>query len=58
MLSSKDELIVQPRRARYEVQAARMGDYAALTRAMSELLQLFSRDVAQTLEAIAPRTQN
>ena len=58
VLSSKDELIIQPRRMRYEVPAARVGDYPALTRAMSELLQLFSRDVAQALEGITPRTQN
>jgi uncharacterized lipoprotein YmbA len=58
VISSRDELIIQPRRARYEVQTARAGDYAALSRAMSELLQLFSRDVAQALEGITPRTQN
>jgi uncharacterized lipoprotein YmbA len=58
VISSRDELIVQPRRARYEVQAVRAGDYPALTRAMSELLQLFSRDVAQTLEGVTPRAQN
>jgi uncharacterized lipoprotein YmbA len=58
VISSRDELIVQPRRARYEVQAARAGDYPALTRAMSELLQLFSRDVAQTLEGVTPRAEN
>ena len=58
VLSSRDELVVQPRRARYEVQATRADDYPALTRAMSELLQLFSRDVAQTLEGIASSTED
>lgn len=58
VLSSRDELIIQPRRARYEVRTARAGDYPALTRAMSELLQLFSRDVAQTLEGITSPTED
>jgi uncharacterized lipoprotein YmbA len=58
VLSSRDELIIQPRRARYEVRAARAGDYPALTRAMSELLQLFSGDVARTLEGIASPTED
>jgi uncharacterized lipoprotein YmbA len=49
IISSREEFLVQPRRTRYEVRAASPGDYAALARAMSEVLQQFSRDVAQAL---------
>ena len=46
-----EDFVVQPRRARYEATAARPGDYPALALAMSEVLQQFSRDVAQALRA-------
>lgn len=52
VISERDEFVVQPQRARYEVSAGRAGDYPALARAMSELLQQFSRDVAQTLQSV------
>ena len=55
IISQRDEFVVQPRRARYEVGAGRAGDYPALARAMSELLQQFSRDVAQTLAVVMQR---
>ena len=54
ILSSRDEFLVQPRRARYEAKAAQAGDYRALARAMSEVLQQFSRDVAETLKGVIP----
>ncbi len=55
VISSRNEFVVQPRRSRYEVRAGQAGDYPALARAMSELLQQFSRDVAQTLQGITQR---
>jgi uncharacterized lipoprotein YmbA len=56
VISSRDEFVVQPRRARYEVSAVKAGDYPALAQAMSELLLQFSRDVAQTLQGARQRT--
>jgi uncharacterized lipoprotein YmbA len=55
VISSRDEFVVQPRRARYEVSAVKAGDYPALAQAMSELLLQFSRDVAQTLQGARQR---
>jgi uncharacterized lipoprotein YmbA len=52
IISSRDEFLVQPKRARYEVKAAKAGDYPALARAMSEVLQQFSRDVAKSLQGV------
>ena len=52
VISSTDDFIVQPRRARYEARAAEGGDYPALVRAMSEVLQQFSRDVAGSLDGV------
>lgn len=53
VISAQDEFIVQPRRVRYEAKAARAGDYPALVRAMNEVLQQFSRDVAKSLDSVA-----
>ncbi|NCF24920.1 MAG: hypothetical protein GWP60_10295 [Gammaproteobacteria bacterium] len=47
-----DAFVIQPRRVRYEAIAAQPGDYPALARAMSEVLQEFSRDVANSLERV------
>ncbi len=52
VISSREEIVVQPRRARYEASAADPGDYTALARAMSDVLQQFSRDVAESLEIV------
>lgn len=52
VISSGDEFVVQPRRVRYEARAAQAGSYTALARAMSEVLQQFSRDVAKTLDGV------
>lgn len=52
IISSRDEFLVQLKRARYEVKAAKAGDYPALARAMSEVLQQFSRDVAKSLQGV------
>lgn len=52
VIAMRDEFVVQPRRARYEARAARSGDYQALARAMSEVLQQFSRDVAESLREL------
>jgi uncharacterized lipoprotein YmbA len=58
IISSRDEFLVQPKRARYEVKAAKAGDYPALARAMSEVLQQFSRDVAKSLQGVMPRADD
>jgi uncharacterized lipoprotein YmbA len=52
VIASGDEFVVQPRRARYEASVAQAGGYPALAHAMSEILQQFSRDVANTLESV------
>ena len=58
LISSKDEVVVRPRRVRYEAVATEPGDYVAVARAMSEVLQQFSRDVAQSLEAVMTRVDD
>jgi len=50
VIASRDEFAIQPKRVRYEARAAQPGDYQALTRAMSEALQQFGRDVAESLQ--------
>jgi uncharacterized lipoprotein YmbA len=50
VIASRDEFAIQPQRVRYEARAAQPGDYQALTRAMSEVLQQFGRDVAESLQ--------
>lgn len=52
VIASRDEFVIQPQRVRYEARATQPGDYAALARAMSEVLQKFSRDVAESLQAV------
>jgi uncharacterized lipoprotein YmbA len=49
VISSRDDFVIQPRRVRYEANVAKAGDYPALVRAMNEVLQQFSRDVAESL---------
>ena len=49
VISSRDDFLVQPRRARYEASVAEAGDYPARVRAMNEVLLQFSRDVAESL---------
>ena len=58
IISSRDEFLVQPKRARYEVETSQAGGYPALARAMSEVLQEFSRDVAKSLERVMPRADD
>ncbi len=58
VITSKDDFVVRPKRARYEAQAAQAGDYPALARAMSEVLQQFSRDVAAELQAVMSRADD
>ena len=52
VIGPDDEFVVLPRRARYEAMAAEPGDYPALALAMSEVLQQFSRDVAESLRGV------
>ena len=52
VIASKDEFVIQPRRARYEARAAQAGDHQALAQAMSEVLQQFSREVGESLQAL------
>ena len=54
VISSRDEFLIQPRRVRYQASAAQPG-YPALVRAMNEVLQQFSRDVAESLNGAALR---
>ena len=58
VITSKDDFVVRPRRARYEARATQAGDYPALARAMSEVLQQFSRDVAAELQAVMSRADD
>ena len=58
VIGPEDEFVVQPRRARYEAMAAEPGHYPALARAMSEALQQFSRDVAESLQAAKAGAQD
>lgn len=54
LIGAQDNFVIQPRRARYEARAALANDYASLARAFSELLQQFSRDVAESLQDVKP----
>ena len=58
VITSRDEFVLPPKRARYEARAAKAGDYPALARAMSEVLQQFSRDVAESQLAVMPPAEN
>ena len=58
VITSRDDFVVRPRRARYEARATQTGDYPALARAMSEVLQQFSRDVAAELQAVMSRADD
>ena len=58
VIASRDEFVIAPKRARYEARVARAGDYPALARAMSEVLQQFSRDVAASLENAMSRSDD
>ena len=49
VIGSRDDFVIQPRRVRYAVRAGQPGDQEALSRAMSEVLQQFGRDVAESL---------
>lgn len=52
VIASRDEFVIPPKRERYEARAAQTGDYQALSRAMSEVLQQFGRDVAEALQDV------
>jgi len=52
VIASRDQFVIEPKRVRYQARAAQPGDYQALARAMSEVLQAFSRDVAESLQGI------
>jgi len=52
VIASRDEFVIQPKRVRYQAGAAQPGDYEALARAMSEVLQQFGRDVAESLRRV------
>ncbi len=54
VLTLDSEIVVPPRRARYDAQAANPGDYGSLATAMSEVIADFSRDVASRLEEAVP----
>jgi uncharacterized lipoprotein YmbA len=52
VIGPNDEILVQPRRARYEARSSREPKYAGIARAMSEVVQQLSHDVAVRLEAL------
>lgn len=52
VVGPNDEILVHPRRARYEARSSREPTYAAIARAMSEVVQQLSHDVAAELEAL------
>ena len=52
VMDSENEVVVQPKRGRYEIQASNASDYGSIARAMSEALQSFSRAVAAELEQV------
>jgi uncharacterized lipoprotein YmbA len=54
VIASRDAFVIQPKRVRYEAGAAQPGDVQSLARAMSEVLQQFSRDVAESLQPVMP----
>ena len=58
VITSKDDFVIRPKRASYVAQATQAGDYPALARAMSEVLQQFSRDVAAELQAVMSRADD
>lgn len=53
VIGPNDEILMQPRRARYEARSSRQPRYAAIAHGMSKVLQQFSNDVAASLEALA-----
>ena len=52
VIDSADQLLVKPRRARYEARSSRESKYAGIADAMSRVLQQFSQDVAAELDAL------
>lgn len=55
VIGTNDEILVQPRRARYEARSSREPKFAAIAYAMSQVLQQFSQDVAAELETLFVR---
>jgi uncharacterized lipoprotein YmbA len=56
VIGRNDEILVQPRRARYEARSSREPKYAGIAYAMSEVVQQLSRDVAARLEALVDKS--
>ena len=54
ILTPDSDVIVAPRRSRYEAQATNAADYGAIAAAMSEVIAEFSRDIAREFEAAVP----
>lgn len=52
VLNKDTDIVVRPKRSRYEHQASSASDYGSIARAMSEALQSFSRDIAAELEQV------
>ena len=50
--AQRGDLVVQPRRTRYEVSGKSPVDPAAVALAMSEALAMFSNDIAGKLQAV------
>ena len=58
VIGRNDEILVQPRRARYEARSSREPKYAGIAYAMSEVVQQLSHDVAATLETLFVERSN
>ena len=56
VIGRNDEILVQPRPARYEARSSREPKYAGIAYAMSEVVQQLSRDVAARLEALVDKS--
>ena len=51
IVSADGEVVVAPRRSRYEAQASRRNDAAEMARALNDTISQFSRDIAGRIEA-------
>jgi len=54
VLTLDSDIVVFPRRVRYETRASDPHDYGAVSRAMSDAIAALSRDIAREFEAVAP----
>ena len=58
VIGPNDEILVQPRRARYEARSSHEPKFAAIAYAMSDVVQQLSHDVAAKLETLFAERSN